>query len=79
MFNGDLKGCNSKALQLARAAEVVRKENIYYYLAFNGRFPNKCQERSVPAVLKALITFILDGPAAQSNQALLTIPRDRLF
>ena len=49
MFNRDLgdaiqKACtrDSEALELARAAEVVRKEILKLRLAFNGTFQDEC-------------------------------------
>ena len=89
MFNKDLGAAmkeastrDSEAVQLARAAELVRKEIFKYKQVFNGRFQEECQEKSVPAALKALVALILNGPAAvehpdsvksSQKQAVLTI------
>ncbi|GFO21816.1 hypothetical protein PoB_004832100 [Plakobranchus ocellatus] len=54
-----------KTLALARAAEVVGKEK------FKWKISGRMSEEEVAAVLKALISFILDGPTAteQSDAA----------
>lgn len=73
---------DSEALELVKAAQIIRKDIFQKRGAFHGRLNDNCQEESVPASLKALISFILDGPTAieQSNldakphrQATLTI------
>lgn len=89
MFNKDLgaaikQACtrDSQAVELVRAAEVVRKEIFKFKAAFNGSFQERCQEKSVPAALKTLVALILDGPAAIAHsdnidqsrrQAVLTV------
>lgn len=89
MFNKDLGAAikeantrDSEAVHLVRAAEVVRKEIFKLKAAFNGRFEEGCQSKSVPAALKTLVALILDGPASvehpdevddSQTQAVLTI------
>lgn len=73
---------------LVKAAQVIRKDIFQKRGAFSGRLTDNSQEDSVPASLKALISFILDGPTAieRSNldikphrQATLTISQTITF
>ena len=79
---------DSEALVLVKAAQVIRKDIFQKRGAFSGRLTDNSQEDSVPASLKALISFILDGPTAieRSNldikphrQATLTISQTITF
>ena len=65
------------AVQLAHAAKIVRKDIFEKSSSFNGSFRNGCQEDSVPELLLALVSMILDGPTTENQisttQAALTI------
>ena len=50
------------AVQLAHAAKIVRKDLFEKSSSFNGSFRKGCQEDSVPELLLALVSVILDGP-----------------
>ena len=49
------------AVHLACAAQIVRRNIIGDDKKFNG-FPPQCQEASVPSMLLALVTMIMEGP-----------------
>ena len=49
------------AVQLAHAAKIVRKDLFEKSSSFNGSFRKGCQEDSVPELLFALVSMILDG------------------
>ncbi len=67
------------ALLLAKAAKLVRKEIANYSgFTFDGRFPPGCQQGSVPATLKTIVSMVLNGPDLRDqnsidSQANLTI------
>ena len=65
------------AVQLAHAAKIVRKDLFEKSSSFNGSFRKGCQEDSVPELLLALVSMILDGPNIKdqisATQAALTI------
>ena len=50
------------AVQLAHAAKIVRKDLFEKSSSFNGSFRKGFQEDSVPELLLALVSMILDGP-----------------
>ena len=50
------------AVQLAHAAKIVRKDLFEKSSSFNESFRKGCQEDSVPELLLALVSMILDGP-----------------
>jgi hypothetical protein len=49
------------AIQLMRAAQVVRKENFGSSFSFDGSFQENCRQEAVPQSLLALVNMILDG------------------
>ena len=54
---------------LARAASIVRKDILGHKgFKFDGSFPEKCQETSLPSSLKTLISLIFNGPNLKKNQ-----------
>ena len=65
------------AVQLAHAAKIVRKDLFEKSSSFNESFRKGCQEDSVPELLLALVSMILDGPNIKDQisitQAALTI------
>ena len=65
------------AVQLAHATKIVWKDLFEKSASFNGSFRKGCQEDSVPELLLALVSMILDGPNIKdqisTTQAALTI------
>ena len=51
------------ALILAKAATIIRNDTFRHEcFKFDGNFPSKCQENSIPSCLKSLISLIYNGP-----------------
>ena len=88
MFDEDVgaalgKACeadsDSDAVVLARAAHIVRQQLFEDSKLFNGSFGENCQQESVPKLLLALVTMVLEGPSIKdqiqecSTQAALSI------
>ncbi|KAL9982064.1 hypothetical protein ACROYT_G010854 [Oculina patagonica] len=71
------KQLDSDAMNLARAAHIVRRDILNVKNTFNGSFPPECQKDSVPASLLTLLGMIVKGPATNvdphESQACLTI------
>lgn len=73
------------AMILAKASAIVRKDMFSHEgFKFSGSFTEECQEQSVPASLKSLISMILNGVNIQSqesqeSQACLTVCQTILF
>ena len=71
--------CDTEAVHLARAAQIVRRYMFEDTGRFRGSFPGGCQEDSVPNVLVAMVNMVLDGPSiknqshSSSTQAALSI------
>lgn len=71
--------CDTEAVHLARAAQIVRRYMFEDTDRFRGSFPGGCQEDSVPNVLVAMVNMVLDGPSiknqshSSSRQAALSI------
>ena len=71
------------AVILARAASIIRKDIFNHEgILFNGSFPKKSQDTSLPSSLKTLISLILNGSnlknqEKQESQACLTIEKPR--
>ena len=65
------------AVQIAHGAKIVRKDLFEKSSSFNGCFRKECQEHSVPELLLALVSMILDGPNIKdqisTTEAALTI------
>lgn len=57
-----------EALQLAKAAEIVRHEMFQVKQQFNGSFLPDCQGSSVPSSLLALVEMVLHGPNIRNRQ-----------
>ena len=87
VFNEDIgyaldKACEqdsvSDVVHLARAAQIVRRHMFDHY-PFTGSFEGNCQEKSVPHLLLALVSMVLEGPSIKdqihqcSTQAALSI------
>ena len=72
--NAIRKACDhdSDAMQLARAAQVVRKEMFNKKFYFDGSFKPGCQQDSVPKSLLALLNMILKGPNIEHQTQLAT-------
>ena len=61
--------CDTEAVHLARAAQIVRRYMFEDTDRFSGSFQGGCQEDSVPNVLVAMVNMVLDGPSIK-NQSL---------
>lgn len=59
---------DSDAVHLARAAHIVRRHMFGEAKPFTG-FPEGCQEESVPPLLLALVSMILEGPSIKDQMA----------
>lgn len=57
----------SDVLQLCKAARIIRKDLHNMHAAFNGTFPENCQQTAVPSSLTTLVDFILNGPGKEEN------------
>lgn len=57
---------DSDAVHLARAAHIVRRHIFGEAKPFTG-FPEGCQEESVPPLLLALVSMILEGPSIKDQ------------
>ena len=91
MFDRDIgdaikKACteDSDAFHIAKAAQLIRRELFQISNTFNETFKKKCQESSVPFLLKVLVSMILKGPEVTDdrlpqNQAVLTISQVTCF
>lgn len=72
-------------LVLAQAAKIVRRDMFSHEgFTFSGAFPLECQENSVPASLKTLISMLLNGISLKEqehkeSQPCLTICQTVLF
>ena len=58
---------DSDAVQLARAAQIVRRHMFEEPKPFNGSFEEMCQEKSVPNLLLALVNMVLEGPSIKDQ------------
>ncbi|XP_068222140.1 uncharacterized protein [Palaemon carinicauda] len=56
----------SDAVHLACAAHIVRRHMFGVAKPFTG-FPEGCQEESVPPLLLALVSMILEGPSIKDH------------
>uniref|UniRef100_UPI00358E1F74 uncharacterized protein n=1 Tax=Myxine glutinosa TaxID=7769 RepID=UPI00358E1F74 len=67
-----IKACeldsDNDVVQLARAAQTVRRHMFEEAEPFNG-FPEGCQEESVPSLLLALVSMVLEGPSIMDQMA----------
>ena len=65
------KACDAdydeKAICLARAAKIVRKDMLKLQSTFTGTFEEDCQVKSVPHSLLALVSMIHSGPSIKSQ------------
>uniref|UniRef100_UPI00358F83C1 uncharacterized protein n=1 Tax=Myxine glutinosa TaxID=7769 RepID=UPI00358F83C1 len=59
---------DSDAVHLAHAAQIVRSHMFGEAKPFTG-FPEVCQEESVPPLLLALVSMILEGPSIKEQMA----------
>ncbi len=70
---------------LAKAAKIVRKDMFSHKgFTFSGAFQPECQEKSVPASLKSLVSMLLNGANlkgqdSQESRPCLTICQTILF
>ena len=58
---------DSEALQLARAARIVRRDMFSLQQSFKGTFEIDCQKKSVPASVLALVSMIIEGPSIKKD------------
>ena len=58
--------CDSDAVHLARAAQIVRR-HMFDLNTFTGSFEENCQEKSVPHLLLALVSMVLEGPSIKDQ------------
>ena len=58
--------CDSDAVHLASAVQIVRRQMFREAKPFNG-FPERCQEESVPSLLLGLVSRILEGPSIKDQ------------
>ena len=54
--------CDSDALILAKASNIIRRDVFEPAQSFNGRFPVDWHEKAVPQSLAALVIMLLTGP-----------------
>ena len=57
---------DSDAVHLARAAQIVRR-HMFDPKPFTGSFEENCQEKSVPHMLLALVSMVLEGPSIKDQ------------
>ena len=55
--------CDSDALILSQAAQIVRRNMFNGSYCFEGVFDNECQKTAVPPLLSGLVRMILEGPS----------------
>ena len=95
IFRNGLQNIVKEALQerdfsddtavLAKAAKIVRRDMFSHKgFSFSGTFPLGCQEISLPASLKSLISMIMNGlnvkdQENKESQACLTVCQTVLF
>ena len=65
---------DKNTVNLARAAQTVRKDMFKAYPSFNGSFPDRCQEDSVPQLLLSLVSMILEGPSIKDQSCQVSTP-----
>ena len=63
---------DSDAVHLAHAAQIVRRHMFGEAKPFTG-FLEGCQEESVPPLLVALVSMIVEGPASRNRWQTLTL------
>ncbi|KAG5875930.1 hypothetical protein JTB14_017498 [Gonioctena quinquepunctata] len=74
-----IRALSEDAAILAKVASIVRKDIMNHQgFKFSGCFPAQCQEDSLPASLKSLVSMMLNGSSLQDqekrdSQACLTI------
>ena len=79
-----IRDFSEDALILSKAAAIIRK-NMFSHAGFKftGSFAEECQESSLPASLKLILSMILNGATLkdqkQESQACLTISQAILF
>ena len=61
------------AIHLARTAQIVRHHMFKEAKPFNG-FPERCQEESVPKLLLALVSMVLEGTSIKDQVVEETTP-----
>ena len=69
LSNAFFQDCDSDAMCLVRAANIVRRDIFAHEYEFKGSFPPDCQLQSTPASLLALVRMILNGPNIESQAA----------
>lgn len=62
---------DNEAIHLARAAKIVRSHMFGKGMPFTG-FPAGCQKESVPSLMLALVSMILEGPSIQDHSEATT-------
>ena len=58
---------DAEALQLAKAALIIRKQLFSHGHTFSGSLSSDSAETTIPKKLLALVNMILDGPSIKSQ------------
>ena len=66
------------AVHLAKAAEIVRRDMLKMKNEFRGSFDAKCQEKSVPVSLLALVSMVLYGTNITTQTSSASMPQPAL-
>eukprot|EP00745_Piridium_sociabile_P034544 TRINITY_DN59427_c0_g1_i1.p2 TRINITY_DN59427_c0_g1~~TRINITY_DN59427_c0_g1_i1.p2 ORF type:complete len:251 (+),score=43.78 TRINITY_DN59427_c0_g1_i1:43-753(+) len=76
MMKRALDDYQGDAVILAKAAKIIR-EDIFDFdgFQFDGSFPPRCQETSVPTTLKMLVSMLLYGPVKCNNVEETQVPQ----
>lgn len=69
---------DNKAVHLARAANVVRKDMLKMKQNLSGSFDAHCQEESVPVSLLALVSMVLYGLNITAHTSSAFMPQPAL-
>ena len=61
--------CDSDALILAKACDIIPRDVFELTQSFNGRFPVDCQEKAVPQSIATLVNMLLTEPNIKDQSA----------
>ena len=60
----------SEAFLICKVANSIRREMFQWKpFHYNGEFPPDCQSRSIPALLKSLISMLINGPNVKNQDS----------
>ena len=59
---------DENAVNLVKAAEIVRKDIFQTTCTFSGSFENSCERNAIPQSLLALVRMILEGPTIENQR-----------